>query len=61
MGLREWKDIIIIQVDSNSLSDYLNMVMNAEGKGTLVYTYKSSYRFGYVLMNRSVDIVILWY
>ena len=44
------EDVIIIQVDSNSLSDYLNMIMNADGKGTLVQSYKSSYRFGYVLL-----------
>ena len=42
-------DVIIIQVDSNSLSDYLNMIMNANGRGTLVQLYKAS-RFGYVLL-----------
>ena len=51
------KDVIIIQIDSNRLSDYLNMIMNAEGRGILVQLYKSSYRFGYVLMNHSVVIV----
>ena len=30
------EDVIIIQVDSNSLSNYLNMIMNADGRGTLV-------------------------
>ena len=44
------EDVIIIQVDSNSLSDYLNIIMNAEGRGTLVQLYKAfalefSYRF----------------
>ena len=45
------EDVIIIQVDSNSLSNYLNMIMNADGRGTLVQLYKSSYRFGYVLLH----------
>ena len=36
MGLKGMEDIIIIHVDSNSLSDYLNMIMNANGRGTLV-------------------------
>ena len=40
-------DVIIIQVDSKSLFEYLNMIMNADGKGTLVQLYKAS-RFGYV-------------
>ena len=43
------EDVIIIQVDCNSLSDYLNMIMNANGRGTLVQLYKAS-RFGYVLL-----------
>ena len=42
-------DVIIIQVDSNSLSDYLNMIMNADGRGTLVQLYKASH-FEYVLL-----------
>ena len=48
-GTQEMKDVIIIQVDSNSLSDYLNMIMNADGRGTLVQLCKAS-RFGYVLL-----------
>ena len=48
-GTQGMKDVIIIQVDSNSLSDYLNMIMNANGRGTLVQLYKAS-RFGYVLL-----------
>ena len=43
------EDVIIIQVDSNSLSDYLNVIANAGGRGTLVQLYKSSC-FGYVLL-----------
>ena len=43
------KDVIIIHVDSNSLSDYLNMIMKADGRGTLVQLYKASH-FGYVLL-----------
>ena len=43
------EDVIIIQVDSNSLSDYLNMIINADGKGTLVQLYKASH-FKYVLL-----------
>ena len=43
------EDVIIIQIDSNSLSDYLNMIMNADGRGTLVQLYKAS-RFEYVLL-----------
>ena len=43
------EDVIIIQVDSNNLSDYLNMIMNADGRGTLLQLYKAS-RFGYVLL-----------
>ena len=44
------EDVIIIQVDSNSLSNYLNMIMNADGRGTLVQLYKASH-FGYVLLH----------
>ena len=43
------KDVIIIQVDNNSLTDYLNMIMNADGRGTLVLMYKVI-RFRYVLL-----------
>ena len=43
------EDVIVIQVDNNSLSDYLNMIMNADSRGTLVQLYKAS-RFGYVLL-----------
>ena len=43
------EDVIIIQVDSNSLSDYLNMIINAEGRKTLVQLYKASH-FGYVFL-----------
>ena len=57
-GTQGMEDIIIIQVDSNSLSDYLNMIMNAEGRGTLVQSYKSSYRYGYVLLRWSAIIVL---
>ena len=46
---QDMKVVIIIHVDSNSLSDYLNMVMNADSRGTLVQLYKAS-RFGYVLL-----------
>ena len=42
-------DVIVIQVHSNSLFDYLNMIMNADGRGTLVQLYKASY-FEYVLL-----------
>ena len=45
------EDVIIIQVDSNSLSDYLNMIMNADIRGTLVQLCKAS-RFGYVFLRR---------
>ena len=48
-GTQGMKDVIIIQVDSNSLSDYLNMIMNADSRGILVQLYKAS-RFGYVLL-----------
>ena len=44
------EDVIIIQVNSNSLSDYLNMIMNADGRGILVQLYKAS-NFGYVLLH----------
>ena len=30
------EDVIIIQVNSNSLSDYLNVITNADGRRTLV-------------------------
>ena len=30
------EDVIIIQVDSNSLSDYLNIIINVDSRGTLV-------------------------
>ena len=48
------EDVIIIQVDSNSLSDYLNMITNADSRGTLVQLYKAS-RFGYVLLRLEVS------
>ena len=57
-GTQGMEDIIIIQVDSNSLSDYLNVIANDEGRGTLVQPYKSSYRFGYVLLRWSAVIVL---
>ena len=43
------EDVIIIQVDKNSLSDYRNMIMNADGRGTLIQLYKASL-FGYILL-----------
>ena len=43
------KDVIIIQVDSNSLSDYLNMITNTDSRGALAQLYKASC-FGYVLL-----------
>ena len=43
------EDVIIIQVDSNILSDYLNMITNADGRRTLVQLYKASH-FGFVLL-----------
>ena len=43
------EDVIIIQVNSNSLSDYLNMITNVDSRGTLVQLYKASC-FGYVLL-----------
>ena len=48
-GTQGMEDVIIIQVDSNSLSDYQNMITNANGRGILVQLYKAS-RFGYVLL-----------
>ena len=51
-------DVIIIQVECNSLFDYLNMIMNANGKGILVQSYKYSYRFGYVLLHWSTFIIL---
>ena len=50
-------DVIIIQVDSNSLSDYLNMIMNTDDRGTLVQLYKAS-RFRYVLLRWSLVIIL---
>ena len=52
-------NVILIQVDSNSLSDYLNIIINADGKGTLVQPYKASYRFRYVLLHWSSVIVLV--
>ena len=40
---------LLIQVNSNSLSDYLNVITNADGRWTLIQLYKAS-RFGYVLL-----------
>ena len=48
-GTQGMEDVIIIQVDNNSLSNYLNVIMNADGRGTLVQLYKAS-RFGYILL-----------
>ena len=48
-GTQGMEDVIIIQVDSNSLFDYLNMIMNVDDRGTLVQLYKAS-RFGYILL-----------
>ena len=48
-GTQGMKDVIIIQVDSNSLSEYLNVIMNADGRGTFIQLYKASH-FGYVLL-----------
>ena len=53
-GTQGIEDVIIIQVDSNSLSDYLNMIMNADGRGPLVQLYKAS-RFEYVLLPLEFD------
>ena len=52
------EDAIIIQVDSISLSDYPNMITNADGRGTLVQPYKASYRFEYVLLRWSSVIIL---
>ena len=52
------EDVIIIQVNNNSLSDYLNMIINADGRGTLVQPYKASYPFGYVLLRWSLVIIL---
>ena len=52
------EDVIIIQVDSSSLFDYLNMIMNADGRGTLVQPYKASYRFGYAFLRWSSVIFL---
>ena len=48
-GTQGMEDVIIIPVDSNGLSDYLNMIMNVDGRGTLVQLYKAS-SFGSVLL-----------
>ena len=56
-GTQGMEDVIIIQVDSNSLSDYLNMIMNVDSRGTLVQLYKAS-RFKYVLLGWSSVIVL---
>ena len=51
------EDVIIIQVDSNNLSDYLSIIINADSRGTLSQLYKAS-RFGYVLLHWSSVIVL---
>ena len=51
------EDVIIIQVNNNSLSNYLNMITNVDSRGTLVQPYKAS-RFGYVLLRWSSVIVL---
>ena len=51
------EDKIIIQVDSNSFSDYLNVIMNADDKRTSVQLYKASH-FGYILLCWSSVIVL---
>ena len=51
------EDVIIIQVDHNSLFDYLNVIMNANDRGTLVQLYKAS-RFGYVILRWSSIIIL---
>ena len=56
-GTQGVKDIIIILVDSNSISDYLNVIMSADGRGALVQLYKASH-FGYVLLCWSSVIVL---
>ena len=57
-GTQGMEDVIIIQVDSSSLSDYLNMIMNADGRGTLVQLYKFSYHCGYVFLRWSSVIIL---
>ena len=52
------EDVIINQVDSNSLSNYLNVIANADGRGTLVQLYNARYHFGYVLLRWSSVIVL---
>ena len=54
------EDSSIIHVDSNSLSDELNMITNADDRVTLVQQCKSSYRFGCVLLRWSSGIVLEW-
>ena len=51
------KDVVIIQVDSNNLCDYLNVITNADSRGTLVQLYKASH-FRYVLLCWSSVIVL---
>ena len=43
------EDIINIQVNSNSLSAYQNVIMNADCRGTLVQLYKAGH-FEYILL-----------
>ena len=43
------EDVNIIWVDSNNLSDYLNEITNADGRGRLVQLCKASH-FGYILL-----------
>ena len=57
-GTQGMEDVITIRVGSNNLFNYLNVIANAEGKGTLVQPYKSSYRFGYVLLRWSAVFVL---
>ena len=52
------EDVIIIQIDSNNLFDYLNMITNADGRGILVQPDKSSYCFRYVLLHWSSVIIL---
>ena len=52
------KDVIIIQVDGNSLSDNLNVIIKVDDRGALVQLHKAS-RFGYVLLRWS-SIIVLW-
>ena len=56
-GTQGIEDVIIIQVDSNSLFDYLNMIINDDGRGTLVQLYKAGH-FGYILLHWSSVIVL---